>query len=129
MATKLVILDQLLKIVRQTNEIDLDHVVEHVNSRRVNISVDEVLLMDVSYSFTQLPKYAKDLLRGKLSLAEGLPVLLMVWSLLHEQYYTALHFGGLDHFVVLDVEQVWMLETTDYLRYLMSLRTLLLVDI
>jgi hypothetical protein len=95
----------------------------------MNVSVDEVLLMDVSYSFTQLPEYAEDLLRGKLSLAEGLPVLLMVWGLLHEQYYTALHFGGLDQFVVLDDEQVWVLEATDYLRYLKSLRPLLLVDI
>lgn len=75
-----------------------------MNPGWVNISVDEVLLMNIAYSFTQLPKYAEDLLSGKLSLAERLPVLLMVWSLLHKQNDAAWHFCGLDQFVVLDVE-------------------------
>lgn len=54
MAAECVILEQLLVVVRHSNEVQLDHVVLAADPRWVNVSVDEPLFVQVCHRVTKL---------------------------------------------------------------------------
>jgi hypothetical protein len=62
MAAESVIFEQLLVVVRHANQIQLDYVVLAAYSRRVNVTVDKTLLVQVSHCMAQHSKIQHDLM-------------------------------------------------------------------
>ena len=87
------ILQKLLVVVWHTDHVKLDHVINLVDSRRVDISVDDSTFMDELYRLNKLPENAKSLYRREWPLAERFPVLHVVGSFLHKHKNSVLLFG------------------------------------
>ena len=60
MSRKILTLEQLLEVVRQTNKIEHRLAVAPVQSRGMNISVHQTVLMDVCNRCCNLPKYQEE---------------------------------------------------------------------
>ena len=91
MATKSVILKQLLIVVWHSYQIELDHIVLTANPCWVDVSVDQALFVQVSDCMTKLTKVEHNLSGREWPLAERLPVLDVVWGFQLEQDYALLH--------------------------------------
>ena len=61
MTAIIIILQKLLVVVWHTDHVELDDVINLVDSRRVDISVDDPTLMDELYRLNKLPENAKSL--------------------------------------------------------------------
>ena len=85
MAAECVIFQQLFVIVWHTDQIQLDDVVFGTDPRRMNVSMDETLLVEICHRVAQLAEVQHDLRRREWPLAERLPVLDVVWCLQVEQ--------------------------------------------
>lgn len=61
MAAKALILEQLLEVVRHADQVELDQRIAQVNSRRMDVSEDESLLVDMADAGAELSEYGDDL--------------------------------------------------------------------
>ena len=84
MSTERIILKQFLVVVRHAYHVEFYHIINLVYPCWVDISMDNAVIMDVLDGLHQLSKNAQDLDCREGPLAEGLPVLHVVWCLLHE---------------------------------------------
>lgn len=66
-------LEQFLKVVGKSEDVELHDTVAVVDASRVNITVDEPLLIQMSHGACELSKETEDLVCGELDLAELLP--------------------------------------------------------
>lgn len=126
MATETLVFEQLLKVVRHSNEIELDCTTIEVDSGRMYISKDKALLVDVLDCFAELPEDGYGLLKGERPLAEGFPGADVVWCLTWELQETILHMAIEVEQLLSYIEQVSMAEVLDLLRE--TLGKLLLVS-
>lgn len=93
MPTERIALKQFLVVVRHAYHVELYHIIDLVDPCWVDISMDNAVLMDVLDRLHQLSENAQDLDCRERSLAEGLPVLHVVWCLLYEGQHRLLPTG------------------------------------
>lgn len=82
MAAECLTLEQLFEIIGHANEIELHCRSYQVDPGRMDVSVDQALLVDASNGEAHLPEDAEHLNRREWTLAEGLPVLRVLRALL-----------------------------------------------
>lgn len=80
MAAEALIFEQLLEIVRHSNQVQLDESVAHVDPRRVHIPEYLPLLVHVVDAFRKLSENGNDLVESELSLAERFPRRDVIWT-------------------------------------------------
>lgn len=81
MAAKVILFEKFLEIVGHAYEIELHNPIHAMNSGGMNVSVNNMVSMQVFYCLAKLPEDMQNLLVLELLLAEGLPLVHVFRSL------------------------------------------------
>ena len=90
MSTKVFILEELLEVVGHADQIDLDHLVDAMDTSWMHVSEDyTALLVNMVNTLNELSEHRDGLLQRHWLLAEALPLRNVLWALtcdLHQAF-------------------------------------------
>lgn len=119
-------LEELLKIVGQTNQVEFAHAIIVVQARRVHVAMDDAERVKVCHRRCKLPEYAKNLFVRKLVLAKLFPRGNVVRSLgLEDQ---SLNFVN-EHDRLQQIEHIGVVHLLEFANEVHSVLVLLRVNV